>query len=135
MPAETNELTHRQKVERLIADLRKQGVNPSIVAPQLFRFMWALGLKVPPPLFLGFFTITLLMGAFFGILWGAAMWLIQWWAWNATPDTAILPAAAAGLLFGLAMAAYYRWKANRLKLPRWENYTEAELGRLEQSAT
>jgi hypothetical protein len=36
-----------------------------------------------------------------------------------------LTAACAGLAFGLSMAAYYRWKAARLRLPPWESYPSA----------
>jgi hypothetical protein len=122
MPAGINGTTHRQKVERLVADLRKQGVSPYTVAPPVFRLLWALGWNVPPPFFLGFLTLTLLMGAFFGIFWGVFMWLLQWQAWQMPLERAGLVSAGAGLLFGLGMAGYYRWKAARLRLPPWENY-------------
>ncbi len=35
-------MMHREKVERLIEDLRKRGVNPSTTAPPLFRLLWWL---------------------------------------------------------------------------------------------
>src|SRR5438093_3044568 len=108
MSAGINSLTHRQKVDRLITDLHKQGVSSYTVAPPLFRLLWALGFHVPPPFFLGFLTLTLLMGAFFGILWGALMWLLQWRAWHLSMGFAVVTSAWAGLLFGLSMAGYYR---------------------------
>lgn len=122
MPTGTNDSPHRQKVERLIADLGKQGVSPYTVAPPLFRLLWALGLSVPPPFFLGFLTLTVLMGGFFGILWGAFMWLFLW---QERLKVIVGYAAVAGLAFGLSMAAYYRWKAARLRLPPWESYPGA----------
>jgi len=122
MPAGINGTTHRQKVERLIADLRKQDVSPYTVAPPLFRLLWALGLFIPPPIFLGFLPLTLLMGAFFGILWGVFMWLLQWQSWHMSLELAVATSAAAGLLFGLSMAGYYRRKATKLRLPPWEIY-------------
>jgi hypothetical protein len=114
--------THRQKVERLIADLGKQGVNPYTVAPPFFRMLWALGLEVPPPMYLGFMPLALLMGAFFGILWGAIMWLVQWRMWHVPPVVVVLTTVGAGLAYGLSMAAYYRRTAARLRLPPWESY-------------
>ncbi len=123
MPADT---AHRQKVERLVADLRKQGVSRYTAAPPLFRLLWALGLAVPPPLFLGPRPLALLLGAFFGTFWGAFMWQFQWQASHTPPGLAVLTAACAGLAFGLGMAGYYRWKAARLRLPPWESYAEAE---------
>ena len=122
MPAEINDMPHRKKVERLIADLGKKGVSPYTVAPPIFRLLWALGLEVPPPFFLGFLTLTLVAGVFFGIFWGAFMWLLQWQAWQMPLGAAALVAASAGLVFGLSMAAYYRWKASRLRLPPWDSY-------------
>ncbi len=83
------------------------------------------GLEIPPPLFLGFVTLTLLMGGFFGILWGILMWLLQWQAWQVPWEVAVGGAVGAGLLFGLGMAAYYRWKAARLRLPQWAAYPES----------
>ena len=76
-------MTHQEKVDHLIAELGKEGMSPYTVAPPLFRLLWALGLRVPPPLFLGFFTVALVAGFFFGLFWGAFMWLIQWRWWKA----------------------------------------------------
>src|SRR5262245_37698219 len=106
-------MTHRQKVERLVQELRQQGVSPYTTAPPLFRLLWALGVPVPPPFFIGFLPLTLLMGVPFGVLWGAAMWLLQWQS-RLPAEAAALTAAAAGLFFGLGMAGYVRWKAARL---------------------
>ena len=115
-------MTHQEKVDHLIAELGKEGMSPYTVAPPLFRLLWALGLRVPPPLFLGFLTVALFAGFFFGLFWGAFMWLIQWRWWKAPVELAAFASVLAGLLFGVSMAAYYRWKARQLKLPRWEDY-------------
>jgi hypothetical protein len=127
------DITHRQKVDHLIAELGQQGVGPYTVAPPLFRLLWGLGLEVPPPFFLGFFSLTVLMGTIFGViwtpLWGAGMWL---WVWQGQVPAgfAILMSVMAGLfagvLFGLAMAGFSRWKAAQLGLPSsWEDYPQA----------
>jgi len=97
-------MTHRQKVDRLIAELGQQGVSPKMIAPPFFRLLWALGLEVPPPLFLGFVELTVLMGAPFGILWGAGMWLLQWQALRVPVVQGVVLSGGAGLLFGLSMA-------------------------------
>ena len=122
MSNEVNGMSHREKVDHLIADLGKRGVSQYTVAPPAFRLLWALGIKIPPPFFMGFGSLTLLMGVFFGVLWGVVMWFLQWQTLRLSLEVAILAAAGAGLLFGLLMAAYYRWKANQLQLPTWENY-------------
>jgi len=115
-------MTHREKVDLLIEELEEEGVNAFTVAPPLFRLLWLFGLKVPPPLFLGFFTLTVLFGIFFGVLWGEVMWLLQWKAGLVGVEIAVLISALAGLLFGLTMAGYYRWKAASLDLPSWKRY-------------
>lgn len=126
-------MTHQQKVEHLIEELGHQGVGSYTVAPPLFRLLWTLGLEIPPPFFLGFRELALLMGTFFGVLegllWGIGMWL---WVWQGEIPAAVAVAITlfeamfAGLFFGLVMAWYGRWKAERLGLQSsWEDYPEA----------
>ncbi len=124
---------HRQIVERLIEELDQQGVSPYTVAPPLFRLLWALGLKIPPPLFLGFGKLVLLMGTGFGLLWGVlygiGMWLLEWQGEvpaGVAVSITVFAAMSAGLIFGLIMAWYTRWTAVRLGLPSsWEEYPQA----------
>jgi phosphatidylglycerophosphate synthase len=125
MSAGSKDLTHREKVAHLLADLSQRGMSPYTFAPPFFRMLWAMGFNVPPPLFLGFRTLTLGMGALFGLFWGVFMYQLQWEAWQMTLRVAVLTAAGAGLAFGLSMATYYRWKAEILQLPPWENYPGA----------
>jgi hypothetical protein len=124
-PTAASRADRRQKVKHLIADLRHRGVSPYTAAPPLFRLLWAMGLDVPPPLFLGFLPLTLLLGAFFGALWGGFMWLLLWRALHMPLGVAALTSACDGLAFGLCMAWYYRQKAERLRLPPWEDYPGA----------
>ena len=123
-------MTHRHKVDHLIEELGQQGVGAYTVAPPLFRLLWALGSEVPPPFFLGFGKLTLLMGTSFGILWGVLWGVFMWlWAWQGQLPAAIgalvtvFAAVLAGLLFGLVMAGFIRWKAERLGIASsWEDY-------------
>ncbi len=134
-------MTHREKVDRFIEDMRERGVGTSSAAPPLFRLLWALGLEIPPPLFLGFLPLALAAGAFFGFFWGLFMaaffliWLVVGegvlWGhaaidlvWKGLFGLGVLAGGAfvAGLLFGLTMATYMRWKAARLALPSWDRY-------------
>jgi hypothetical protein len=126
------DMTHHQKVDHLVTELGQQGVGSYTVAPPLFRLLWALGFKVPPPFFLGFLKLTLLMGSAFGVLWGV-MWGIGMWLWlwqgeipgSVAVSITVLAAVLAGLIFGLVMAWYERWKATQLDLPSsWEEYPE-----------
>ena len=111
-------MTHREKVTYLLSELRAKGFNEYTVAPPVFRLLWALGFTIPPPLFLHFVPVALLMGFLFGAGWGLFMWLIGTFHAHIVFPSAI----AAGALFGLAMAAYYHWIARTLKLPEWKHY-------------
>jgi hypothetical protein len=140
-------MTHREKVNCLIEDLRERGVGASTVAPPLFRLLWALGLEVPPPLLMGFVPLTLLMGFLFGFFWGLfmALFFLVWQflgdgfgqalAWERIVAKGLFVvivvapcAALAGLLFGLTMAVYMRWKSAQLGLPSWDRYPLVEPG-------
>jgi hypothetical protein len=121
-------MTHRQKVDRLIAELGKKGVNQYTVAPPLFRLLWALGLNVPPPFFLSFATLVLTFAPLFGIPWGGFMWLFAWQGTRLSMEVAIITSALAGVFFGVTMAGYYCWKARQLNLPAWEDHSEGDGG-------
>jgi hypothetical protein len=115
-------MTHDEKIEYLLNDLGQRGIGKYTVAPPLYRLLWRLGVKVAPPHFAGFWPLTAFMGTFFGLAWGAFMWLLLWRAQEMPVTIAIGTAAVAGLCFGLAMACYYRWRWRKLALPRWQDY-------------
>jgi hypothetical protein len=138
-------MTHHEKVKQFLADMERhhreayatappfqrwlQGPkgNPHTYAPPVFRLLWYLGSELPPPHFLNFGALVLVMGLPFGLLWGGFMWLILFK--GALSGWALLLASIGiGLLFGSAMAAYYRATATKLKLPKWEDYSAAESG-------
>jgi hypothetical protein len=115
-------MDHRQKVDHLLDDLSRRGIGRYTTAPPIYRMLWAAGLEVPPPHFSGFWTLTLFMGVVFGVLWGVLMWLIHWRQEGMPVAAGVVTSLLAGLGFGLIMAAYYRWRARKLALPRWEDY-------------
>ena len=97
--------------------LRGQKVSPSTSAPPMYRLAWKLGLRVRPPLYQSFWSLALGLGIFFGIAWGLLMWFLIWRGDGKPISEALVASLAAGVLFGLWMAAYYRWKVKRLQLP------------------
>jgi hypothetical protein len=50
------------------------------------------------------------------------MWFLIWRPGNLPPVAALAATLIAGTLFGVIMAAYYRWRARKLALPPWEDY-------------
>jgi hypothetical protein len=119
--------SHAAKVEYLMLDLVHRGISPQTGAPPAFRFLWKIGLHVPPPLFIGFAGNTVLLGALFGLLWGLLMLCWEYWAFRRTHVALMLLVSAfAGLFFGLLMAGVMAWYQRRLKLnlPRWRDYPD-----------
>jgi Family of unknown function (DUF6404) len=105
--------------------LEATGMWRSNYAPPLFQIMWRMGADVPPPHFVGFAAITLLMGGFFGVLWGLFMWFVLWSGSGASIGLAVFASSFAGLAFGLCMAAYYSYGRRKHKLPRWNELNAA----------
>ena len=118
-------MTHSDKLERMQKHLAGLGISPSTAAPPIWRLLWRLGIELPPPLFMGFWPAAFFMGSFFGVFWGLFMWLFQW-SRQGMPFWLVLAAAAfAGVLFGLCMAAYFRYLARKHNLPSWAAYTNS----------
>ena len=109
-------MTHREKVEIALSDLTARGVKQGTIAPPIFKLLWKTGIEIPPPLFIRFVPLALLMG----IGWGLPMATIyaMFYPLKIVLSTAPFPVA----FFGLTMAAIYRWKAYKLQLPAWKNY-------------
>jgi membrane associated rhomboid family serine protease len=113
-------MTHEEKVAYLLRDLGEKGISQYTIAPPLYRLLWRLGIEVRPPHFTSFGSLAALMAVAFGIFWGIFMWLTVWQ--QRSSPSLVGTAALAGLFFGVIMAAYYRSRARKLALPRWEDY-------------
>jgi uncharacterized membrane protein len=117
------ELDHLATVDAYIAEMAALGVGTYTAAPPFFRLLWGMGLRIPPPLFMGYVPLTLITGGIFAVLWGIGMWLISWRTQSDMPIwLAVVVSLLAGLLFGLGMASYYRSRSRKLPLPSWQNY-------------
>lgn len=114
--------SHRQKVDRLIRDMRDRGISEYDAAPPIYRLLWKIGIKVRPPYFQPFFTIFLFQGLGFGLVFGGLMWLVLWRASGIPAGIAIIAALVAGLAFGLSMAFHFKQQARKLNLPSWRRY-------------
>jgi Family of unknown function (DUF6404) len=118
-------LNHREKVSYAIADLAQRGIDTTTSAPPAWRVAWSLGVKIPPPHFMGFLSIAMTSGIVFGVLWGLLIWYLLWYSkgWLFTASVA----AVAGVVYGLLMATCYRYSAAQLELPSWDQYPGPEL--------
>ncbi len=118
------ELKHRGKVDAHVAEMGRVGIAKYIAAPPLFRLLWASGLELPPPLFLGFVPTMLITGVPFAVVWALLNGFMKW----VGIAIAFLVGICVSLLFGALVAAYYRHKLQRLSLPSWENYLPTREG-------
>ncbi len=115
-------MTHREKVDRFIAEMRGRGMGPYTSAPPIYRLLWALHIPVRPPHFQSFGAAALLTGSLFGAFFGVGMYFWAWRAAGMSIAIALVWASVAGAFFGLALAGFYRWSARRHHLPNWEEY-------------
>ncbi len=123
-PQEIRAVTHPEKVTCAIEHLAQRGISTSTSAPPAWRLAWALGVKIPPPHFMGFTSIAITSGAMFGTLWGLLIWFLLWHSkgWRFTACAAAL----VGFAYGFLMAACYRHSATQLELPSWDQYPGPE---------
>jgi len=113
----------KKKIELLIDDLKAKGLKKYNIAPPLYRLFWKMDWEVPPPVFASFLTNTLILGTFFGVLWGLFMFSL--WRWQGYPIWIdISSSVCAGVLFGLFMGWYWRRKKKKLGLGDWKDYRE-----------
>lgn len=118
-------MNHEVKLQALYRHMDTLGVPRSTVAPPAWRLLWRMGLEVPPPLFIPFLPAALGFGGFFGLFWGATMWLFFWMRQGASLALVLGASLLTGVCFGLIMAAYLRAVAKRHNLPAWSEYTGA----------
>jgi len=114
-------MAYPARVTRALAHLASTDAPQSSHAPPLLRLLWRAGWSVPPPVLAGFWFNFLLMGGFFGVFWGIAMWVIQW-RHGAPPGLMVAVSLATGAGFGLFMALYFRHVARKHRLPSWQSF-------------
>lgn len=110
-------------VRTALQKLDAAGAKRAMSAPPLYRLFWRLGWGVAPPILTGFAANVLTMGAWFGIGWGVAMWLLVWRSSGLTGIGMATMAVIAGLAFGVLMALMLRYQRQRLGLPLWKDIT------------
>jgi hypothetical protein len=117
---------HAGKLAAYFQDMQSQGMNAE--APVVFRLLWMLGLKVPPPLFLGRWGSFLYpFGVYAPIVLTAGA--VLWWQHPNYPPWTMLVTACFFLVLVIA-GGIYNVKATRsialkLQLPSWDQYAAA----------
>jgi hypothetical protein len=109
-------VTQREKVDRLLSELSAKGFSRRTIVPPIFRMFWNIGIKIPPPFFIDFWSLALLEGA----LYGAAMAVYCCFFYKLSH--VLIVCGIGGAVFGLTVSGIFRWKARGLRLPSWESY-------------
>lgn len=104
-------MTHSRKVEAYRRLTAEKGIAASTAVPPLWELLWSWGIRVPPPLCIGFLPLAILGGMFFGVVFGALAWLMGNRGLRTMPlEEAGTVALISGAMFGVTMA----WLARRL---------------------
>lgn len=85
-------------------------------------FSGGVARKVPPPHFTSFAGNFADYGLWFAVVWGLLMWFAIWSRQHVSPHVAVGTAIFAGVLFGLGMAAYYRYGDRKHGIPLWKDF-------------
>ncbi len=112
-------MTFEQQRTATIQRLIEAGIADTEGQPPLWRLLWRLGLKIPPRLFAGYWSVVLAEGLPFGIAWcllfGFALWRDQ----QSPVAIALFSALFASWLYGSAAAWAMARRRSELGLPKW----------------
>ena len=117
-------MTMSSKLESYKQHMAANGVSESTAFPPAWSMLWSMGVKLPPPPFLGFIPLVLISGGFFGPLFGIGAWLLGNRGVREMPvNEALWVALFTGAAFGVMMAAYYRRMARKHRLGSWAAFS------------
>jgi hypothetical protein len=130
-------MTYEEKIAALFDDAGRLGISLTDAVPPLYRRLWAIGIKLPPPLLAGFWSTALCLAAYFGLSFTAFVLLFMGLAAliSGPPLSSdeifgilVVVPVLGGLPPGFVMAAQYWWLRRKFKLPRWKDYSGADAG-------
>ena len=100
--------------------LNEKGVKKYISSPLLYRGLWKLGIKIPPPLFSTFWNNFLVDAIFMSVFWGIWMTIIVWDS-GVGPIAKILSIIFVGIFIGYYKASLTKKLQREHHLPTWED--------------
>ena len=121
-------MTDDRKIETYKELMAAKGIAMSTAAPPLWQLMWSLGINLPPPLYMGFIPLFLFAGSFFGIVFGAGVWVVRYMDSRSMSLHEVGGVALiTGIGFGLAVASYTRRLARKHGLGTWAAFSASSL--------
>lgn len=116
-------MTPPSKLDSYKQHMAAAGVSRFAAFPPLWRILWRTGIRIPPPVFLGFVLNALIFGGFFGLSFAVGLWLL---GAVGVVDNAVVSApwlaVITGVPFGLAMAFEQRAIATKHVLGAWAEF-------------
>lgn len=109
-----------RKKEASLTLLRRSNIKARDYLPPTFPILWRFGVNVPPPHFIGFFPLLLIMGLPFGFC-GLGFYMMDLGNKPFSLAAAISLVAIVTLFFGAGFSFYYRSSARIHRLPRWKD--------------
>jgi hypothetical protein len=90
-------------------------------APLLFKLLWRLGFRIPPPHFANFWLTVVVYGAAYCAISGPLVWFVVSSQGGIAPITAAYASLRTGAVFGLFVAAFFAYGRYKYKLPSWQS--------------
>ncbi|WP_194435558.1 DUF6404 family protein [Vibrio fluminensis] len=112
---------YQTKLELAHKELHEKGVWKSHYNPPIAKAMAKIGMCIPPPYYQTFFDNFLISMTLFASVWGALNWIMFWSVEGKPVLEAIYMSLLAGVLFGLIMASFYRYRRKQLQLSDWRS--------------
>jgi len=106
-----------EKIDAAIALLVAHGMKANKAYPPGHRLLRKLGVPLRPPSFSEFWALAVGFGVYFALAWGLLMY---WFDVGSIGVRLLAISPFSGLIFGLTMAAFFKYRARQLGLPHWD---------------
>jgi hypothetical protein len=117
----SNAIEFEIKRTKALEILRATGMRKGNYKPPLWRLLWRLGVKVPPPHFIGFGAMALAFGTYFAVAVTLATWLVDWIRRGRIYLFPIVFTAIGAVIYGVGMSMYYDAGRKKHQLPNWSS--------------
>lgn len=108
-----------RKKEASLALLRRTRITQRNYSPPTFMLLWRMGIKLPPPHFINFFPLVLIMGLPF-VFCGLGLYMMDLGDRDLDIGAAAVFVLILTVLFGGGIGYYYRSSARIHQLPDWK---------------
>lgn len=109
-----------RKLEAALTEMDNAGIRASNAVPPYLRVARRFGLELRPPYYISFAKVALSAGVYFAVMWGLLTSLIFWQGYEAV-QRQLINSVESGLLFGVTLAAWYRYVRWKRSLSSWDD--------------